>query len=49
MLDQFLDVGGLNTGNVTCARFTPIPFPCTAGKDFGVLEGRIVLDLYVTP
>jgi hypothetical protein len=27
----------------------PVPLPCAAGKDLGVLEGWMTLDLYVAP
>ena len=49
MLDQFLNVGGLNAGNMTCTRLTPIPFPCAAGKNLNILKGRMALDLYAAP
>ncbi|MGB8049733.1 MAG: hypothetical protein WCF53_17785, partial [Pseudolabrys sp.] len=49
VLDQFLNVGGLNAGKVTCTRLTPIPFPCAAGKNLSILKGRMALDLYAAP
>jgi hypothetical protein len=49
VLNQLLNVGWLNARHMACARLAPVPLPCAAGKDLGVLEGRIALDLYVAP
>jgi hypothetical protein len=38
---QFLNVGRLNAGHMTCARLPPVPFPCAAGKDLSVLKGQM--------
>jgi hypothetical protein len=49
VLDQFLNVNGLNARHMACSRLAPVPLPGAAGKNLGVLEGRMAFDLYVAP
>jgi hypothetical protein len=38
VIEEFLDVRGLNTGDMTSPGFIPVPFPRAAGKQLRVLE-----------
>jgi hypothetical protein len=49
VFDQLLNVGGLNARYMACARLTPVPLPCAAGKDLGILKRRMAFNLYVAP
>src|SRR5262249_19605700 len=34
---------------MTSARLTPVPLPCAARKDLGILKRRMAFNLYVAP
>jgi hypothetical protein len=49
VVEEFLDVRGLNAWDMTSPGFIPVPFSRAAGKQLRVLERTPVLDFQVTP
>lgn len=48
-IDQLLNVAGLNAGHMARTGLAPVPFPRATGKDLGILEGRVAVDLDMSP